>query len=195
MAKHLPALFAIVSVLGNLAALEIDKSDGGYKDVLVSIHADVQPDEAILDNLKVLLRASSEFLHRATNGRVYFRHVIIDIPETWPKRSVARSVSSEFSTWSDVRIKNPIRTVDLPVFAKTSRRCGQRGDFIQLSSSFLANLNSSTTETYESAAYAFVHAWAQFRYGVFEEYGSIHDDDNPLTYCELDGKVGDNLLT
>ncbi|XP_070396942.1 uncharacterized protein [Dermacentor albipictus] len=189
MAKHNAEVFVLASLLANVAALAIDKSDGGYKDVLVSIHEDVRPDETIVDNLKVLLRASSAFLHRATNGRVYFRHVIIDFPVTWPKRSVARVVSSAFFTRSDVRVENPTRIDDVPVFAKSSRRCGQRGKFIQLSSSFLAGLNSSTTETYESAAYAFVHAWAKFRYGVFEEYGSIYDDNNPLTYCTPDGKV------
>ncbi|XP_054925168.1 calcium-activated chloride channel regulator 2-like [Dermacentor andersoni] len=189
MAKHNAEVFVLVGLFANVAALSIDKSDGGYKDVLVSIHDDVQPDETIVDNLKVLLRASSAFLHRATYGRVYFRHAIIDFPVTWPKRSVARGVSSAFFTWSDVRVENPTLIDDVPVFAETSRRCGQRGKFIQLSSSFLAGLNSSTTETYESAAYAFVHAWAKFRYGVFEEYGSIYDDNNPFTYCTPDGKV------
>ncbi|XP_065281757.1 calcium-activated chloride channel regulator 1-like isoform X2 [Dermacentor albipictus] len=189
MAKHSVGVFAFVSLLVNVAALVIDKSDGGYKDMLISIHDDVQPDEAIVENLKVVLRASSEFLHRATNGRVYFRHVIIDFPVTWPKRRGARGVSSKFFTLSDVRIENPAPADDVPVFAKPSRRCGQRGKFIELSSSFFANLKPSATETFKSAAYAFVHAWAKFRYGVFEEYGSIYDDDYPFTYCTPDGKV------
>ncbi|XP_070376951.1 calcium-activated chloride channel regulator 1-like isoform X1 [Dermacentor albipictus] len=189
MAKHSVGVFAFASLLANVAALLIDKSDGGYKDMLISIHDDVQPDEAIVENLKVVLRASSEFLHHATNGRVYFRHVIIDFPVTWPKRRGARGMSSKFFTLSDVRIENPAPTDDVPVFAKPSRRCGQRGKFIELSSSFLANLKPSATETFKSAAYAFVHAWAKFRYGVFEEYGSVYDDNYPFTYCTPDGKV------
>ncbi|KAH8031909.1 hypothetical protein HPB51_022107 [Rhipicephalus microplus] len=36
------------------------------------------------------------------------------------------------------------------------------------------------------ASYVFVHEWAHFRYGVFDEYGRRDDDKYPLTYC--DGK-------
>ncbi|KAK8782515.1 hypothetical protein V5799_016143 [Amblyomma americanum] len=43
-------------------------------------------------------------------------------------------------------------------------------------------------EELAAKAYVFVHEWAHYRYGVFDEYGSQDDDKYPLTYCH-DGKV------
>nr|XP_037272950.1 calcium-activated chloride channel regulator 1-like [Rhipicephalus microplus] len=132
LAKQLHCCVPLICV----NTLEIDKTDGGYKDLLISINQDVPYNETIVENIKSLLRSSSHFLHRATNGLVYFKHVIINFPNTWPERSRSPSLVFEF-----VR---------------------------------------------EKRSYVFVHEWAHFRYGVFDEYGRRDDDKYPLTYC--DGK-------
>ncbi|KAH7964281.1 hypothetical protein HPB51_027479 [Rhipicephalus microplus] len=74
---------------------------------------------------KSLLRSSSDFLHRATNGRVYFKHVMINFPNTWPKRSGARSVSSSWFDKSDVRVDLSGSTAEERPFTKQSRLCGE----------------------------------------------------------------------
>ncbi|XP_077495987.1 calcium-activated chloride channel regulator 1-like [Amblyomma americanum] len=165
------------------ASLEIDSTDGGYKDLLISIHKDVPYNESIVENIKVLLQSSSEFLHRATNGRVYFKHVTINLPHTWPMRRSARRVTGSLLERSDVRVEIPASAHEDRPFTRQSRPCGQPGDFIQIPPAFLAELKTSTTAKYKNPAYVFVHEWAHYRYGVFDEYGSQDDDAFPLTYC------------
>ncbi|KAL1420445.1 hypothetical protein MTO96_024269 [Rhipicephalus appendiculatus] len=233
MASPLPVAAALLCLLSGVKSLVIDKSDGGYKDLLISINRDVPYNETIVENIKAcnilqismvildyatgaysrlqqpkltlgrirrginvhtrrplqsLLRSSSDFLHLATNGRVYFKHVTIDFPNTWPKRSNARRVSSSSFEKSDVRVDLPGSPAEEQPFTKQSRLCGAPGDYIKLTPTFLAELNASTTKTFRNPAYVFVHEWAHYRYGVFDEHGSRDDDKHPVTYCE-DGKV------
>ncbi|KAH6922213.1 hypothetical protein HPB50_010876 [Hyalomma asiaticum] len=139
-----------------------------------------------------LFRSSSQFLHQATSGRVYFKHVVIDIPLSWSPWRKVGSVSSKSFGKSDVRVVDSSGThVDHP-FTKHVKQCGQRGEFIQLPRTFLAELNTSTTAKYRNPAYVFVHEWAHYRYGVFDEYGSQADDDYPLTYCHKNKVVSNN---
>ncbi|XP_077496432.1 calcium-activated chloride channel regulator 1-like [Amblyomma americanum] len=188
MAGRLPIATAVFCLVMNAASLEIDTGDGGYKELLIAIHKDVPYNESIVTNLKELLQSSSEFLHRATNGRVYFKHVTIHFPNTWPKRSSARSLSSSSFDKSDVRVRLPQSAEEDRPFTRQSRPCGQQGDFIQIPPSFLAELRASTTAKYINPAYVLVHEWAHYRYGVFDEYGTQGDQEFPLTYCR-DGKV------
>ena len=41
----------------------------------------------------------------------------------------------------------------------------------------------------------FVHEWAKFRYGVFEEYGYPGDDRYPMFYYDRFGKLVPNYCT
>lgn len=184
MASKLPAAAALLCLLSCVKTLEIDKTDGGYRDLLISINKDVPYDETIVDNIKSLLRSSSGFLHRATNGLVYFKHVTINFPNTWPERRSARRLSSSSFEKSDVRVDVPGSAEEVRPFTKQLRPCGKPGDYIQLSPTFLAELNDSTTNTFKNPAYVFVHEWAHYRYGVFDEYGRLGDSKYPLTYCE-----------
>nr|XP_037272949.1 calcium-activated chloride channel regulator 1-like [Rhipicephalus microplus] len=188
MASRLAVAAALLCLLSCVKSLTVDKSDGGYKDLLISIHKDVPYNETIVENIKSLLRSSSDFLHRATNGRVYFKHVMINFPNTWPKRSSARSVSSSWFDKSDVRVDLSGSTAEERPFTKQSRLCGERGDYIKLTPTFVAELNASTARTFRNPAYVFVHEWAHYRYGVFDEHGWLDDEKYPRTYCE-DGKV------
>ncbi|KAH8031910.1 hypothetical protein HPB51_022108 [Rhipicephalus microplus] len=131
---------------------------------------------------RALFRSSSAFLHRATSGRVYFKHVIIDIPDTWTEDMKARSVSRTAFGRGDVRVRNCSRVCENRPFTKQVKLCGHRGEFIQLSSQFLDEWSPPTM----AKTHVFVHEWAHYRYGVFDEYGSRDDDEHPLTYCHGD---------
>ncbi|KAL1420436.1 hypothetical protein MTO96_024260 [Rhipicephalus appendiculatus] len=135
-----------------------------------------------------LFRSSSEFLHKATNGRVYFKHVTIEVPKTWPKRASARALSSGFFEKSDVRVDQPSAPHGDKPYTMQKRRCGEPGDFIQVTPAFLATMGNSTAKKLVNPAYVMVHEWAHYRYGVFDEYGSADDSRYPLTYCHH-GKV------
>ncbi|XP_070378104.1 calcium-activated chloride channel regulator 4A-like [Dermacentor albipictus] len=184
MGSQLPVATALLCLLSCVSSLEIDKTDGGYKDLLISINKDVSYNESIVENIKSLLRSSSEFLHRATNGRVYIKRVTIDFPNTWPQRNVSRRVSSSSFEKSDVRVKVPGSLAENRPFTRQTRPCGKPGSYIQLTPTFLSELHASTLKTFKNPAYVFVHEWAHYRYGVFDEYGSLDDNQYPLIYCE-----------
>ncbi|XP_075730455.1 calcium-activated chloride channel regulator 2-like [Rhipicephalus microplus] len=149
MASRLPAVAALLCLLSYGKSLEIDKSDGGYKDLLISINKDVPYNETIVVNIKSLLRSSSHFLHRATNGLVYFKHVTINFPSTWPVRSSAHRLSSTMFEKSDVRINLPAKSEEQErPFTKQSILCGKPGEYIQLAPTFLTELDDSTTKTF-----------------------------------------------
>ncbi|KAL3195115.1 hypothetical protein MRX96_045761, partial [Rhipicephalus microplus] len=191
MASRLPVAAAMMCLLICVSTLEIDKSDGGYRDLLISINKDVPYNETIVENVKSLLRSSSHFLHRATNGLVYFKHVAINFPSTWPKRSSARRLSSSLFEKGDVRIDLPAESQEQErPFTKQWKLCGKPGEYIKVTPTFLAELNDSTTKTFGNPAYVFVHEWAHYRYGVFDEHGWRDDEKYPLTYCEEDPVTG-----
>ncbi|XP_075526811.1 calcium-activated chloride channel regulator 1-like [Dermacentor variabilis] len=193
MPSTLAAVVCLFCVLRAATAVEIDTSDGGYTNLVVAIDKDVPYNESIIENIKALLQSSSEFLHRATGGRVYFKRVVIDIPHTWPERKNAWKIPWNTFHRSDVRVSLSSSTRAKHPFTKQVKPCGHRGEFIQLSSEFLAELNASTTAKYTNPAYVFVHEWAHYRYGVFDEYGSRDDDRNPLTYCHKDKPRNDTV--
>ncbi|KAH7942597.1 hypothetical protein HPB51_028718 [Rhipicephalus microplus] len=149
MASRVPAVAALLCLFSYVKNLDIDKSDGGYKDLLISINKDVPYNETIIENVKSLLRSSSHFLHRATNGLVYFKHVTINFPHTWPKRSSARRLSSSLFEKSDVRIDLPAESQEQErPFTKQWKLCGKPGEYIKVTPTFLAELNDPTTKTF-----------------------------------------------
>nr|XP_054923963.1 calcium-activated chloride channel regulator 1-like [Dermacentor andersoni] len=174
--------------LASAIATDIDERDGGYINILVSIEPEVPPDENIIRNLKALLESSSLFLHRATNGRVYFKSFVIEVPKYWPKRKVDRHLGATQFLNSDVRIVNSKSCGFQEPCTVTSQGCQGKGDYVFIPAEYLQHLGPLTAETNESAAYTFVHEWAHLRYGVFDEYGTRGDDSFPETYC-VDGEV------
>ncbi|KAL3195121.1 hypothetical protein MRX96_045767 [Rhipicephalus microplus] len=88
---------------------------------------------------------------------------------------------------SDVRIVLPAKSEEQErPFTKQSILCGKPGEYIQLASTFLTELHDSTTKTFGNPAYVFVHEWAHYRYGVFDEHGGQDEEKYPRTYCEED---------
>lgn len=183
MSCSLAAVVQLFCVLRAVTSLDIDTSDGGYTNLLVTINDSVDYNESIIENIKALFRSSSVFLHRSTSGRVYFKHVIINVPDKWLNVKSARSVPRNAFGRGDVRVGTSSNAHENHPVTKQLKPCGHRGEFIQLSSQFLAELNASTMAKYRNPAYVFVHEWAHYRYGVFDEYGSRDDDEYPLTYC------------
>ncbi|KAH8020812.1 hypothetical protein HPB51_005046 [Rhipicephalus microplus] len=145
----MPVATALLCLLICVSTLEIDKSDGGYRDLLISINKNVPYNETIVVNIKSLLRSSSQFLHRATNGLVYFKHVTIDFANTWPKRNSARRLSSSLFEKGDVRIDLPAESQEQErPFTKHWKLCGKPAEYITVTPTFLAELNDSTTKTF-----------------------------------------------
>ncbi|XP_077496563.1 calcium-activated chloride channel regulator 3A-1-like [Amblyomma americanum] len=179
----------LLSLLNVGTLLDIDAVDGGYIDVVVSISKNVPYNESVIKDIKSLFQSSAEFLHQATNGLVYFKHVIIDVPHTWPSGGRFRHVSSRGYEKSDVRVGPPVPPYGDRPFTKQVRACGDPGEFIHITPDFLGEVRATSPRRYKNPAYTFVHEWAHFRYGVFDEYGCPGDDQFPLTYCSINGQV------
>ncbi|XP_065281764.2 calcium-activated chloride channel regulator 1-like isoform X1 [Dermacentor albipictus] len=180
--KRLLLAAVFLSLLCSPNGVRIE-NDGGYVDVLASIHEDVKENETIVTNLKVLLRSWSSFLRHATGGLVYIKQVYIRFPKTWELRSGARNEPYSPFAKSDLRVQNLQTDKEPDQFSTKLRKlCGYRGDFMRLSSRVLEELN--TAKDLKSATYRLVHEWAHYRYGVFYEYGRFDSTDYPVTYCK-----------
>ncbi|KAG0434283.1 hypothetical protein HPB47_019214 [Ixodes persulcatus] len=168
-----------------IGGVRIDTSDGGYRDVVVAIHPSVTPDENIIVNIKALFREASLFLHRATQGRVFFKDVTIAVPSTWPRREEAEATASSLFDGADLRVAEPNPAYGDTPYTLQPRGCGEVGEYIHITPGFLSGLNGTTSKTYGSPAFQLVHEWAHYRYGVFDEYGTPGDYRYPSLYCEF----------
>lgn len=98
-------------------------------------------------NPQALFHSSSEFLHQATHGRVYFKKVVIELPLTWPKRANARAISDSTFTKSDVRVAMPTGASGDEPFTVQVDQCGKPGEFIQLTPGFLAQTQNKAARS------------------------------------------------
>jgi len=64
--------------------------------------------------------------------------------------------------------------------------CGEPGLYVQIPQDFLSHLDFSSPAGREVAGQEFVHAWAQFRYGIFDELGYPGDRLFPAFYFRRD---------
>ncbi|XP_077547779.1 calcium-activated chloride channel regulator 2-like [Haemaphysalis longicornis] len=146
MGRMLVVASALLCFLSSASSIEIDRADGGYEDIQVAISKDIPYNESVIENIKALFRYSSEFLHEATNGRVYFKKVIIEIPHTWPKRAGAQVVYESTFQKCDVRIDMPTPGHgDKPFTAGQDKSCGKSSGFIQLTPGFLGQNTQNVT--------------------------------------------------
>lgn len=171
------------------ASLVTIGADGGYRDVIVKIDKNVKEEKCpdILRGIKALLDTSSLVLNGAVSGLAYFHGVTVVVPSSWRDGKCGVSIKSP-------NRKTPYRTPDIilgsqhPVhgdrpFTQQSKGCGRPGDFIYLPHTYLTNQNITRTK-----ANLFVHQWAKFRYGIFDEEGFSGDKLYP-SYYKRDGQI------
>ncbi|CAG0880619.1 unnamed protein product [Cyprideis torosa] len=152
-----------------------------------------------------LMFESSKLLFEATNRRAYFKSVYVLLPATWepsqcsldpnivanaPHTATYDASNIRVSTYdaSNIRVSTydasnirvtPGDGVHPGPYTLQSKGCGEPGEYISLSASFLKNSNASRNE-----ARLMVREWAKFRYGVFDEVGYHHDPMYPEFYTD-----------
>ncbi|XP_046402584.1 calcium-activated chloride channel regulator 1-like isoform X2 [Ischnura elegans] len=143
--------------------------DGGYEGVTVAIseNLEIHDRAAFLDQLKALLKRTSELLFIATEGRVYFAEITILTPRSWPEVSGTLYVGRLEEASIRIDVPNPLYGY-LP-FTPATTPCGQGEDYIHLTSEAVTG-RIPTNESVDVAR-ALVQAWASYRWGIFEEYG------------------------
>ena len=136
-----------------------------------------------------LLDHGSVALHKALFGRVYLRSVTIVIPSTWPS-SVCGVTPSVYDSSTDQRLDTGhivVTTSDTfhgyYPHTEQSGGCGHGGDVIRIPHTWLTTNNVTSRE-----ARTFVHLWAKYRYGIFDETGFSDDRLYPSFYRK-DGNI------
>ncbi|KAH6935693.1 hypothetical protein HPB50_008144 [Hyalomma asiaticum] len=167
-------------------ALTIDKSNGGYHDVLVAIEESTEPNEAVVEAVKMLLRAASSTLHWATGGLVHLASVTLAVPRHWPPRPGVQQVPHDPWSRADIRIVNGgpgslWNQLHAPT-ALHKAACGQRGEHVLLPITALPT-NSSSDETIVTAGYQLAREWARYRYGALGEFVTADDVWYPEDSC------------
>lgn len=138
----------------------------GYVNVLVRVPYGVNPrdpGEFFGQLERVFRRASGELLH-ASRGLWYFKDIRVLLP---PDMKTPRNLLVEGATWELFRDHDIVLVKDdLEVLstARQSKGCGVHGDSIELPTGAL-----SSTADIDGVSRSLVRAWAQFRFGVFEE--------------------------
>ncbi|KAM9621223.1 calcium-activated chloride channel regulator 1-like isoform 2-T2 [Morphnus guianensis] len=145
-------------------------NENGYEDLVVAINPQVPEDANIILNTMNMIKNASNYLFEMTKHRFFFKSVKIIIPKTWKKNTNYSRLKTESYDKADVIIADPYMThVDDP-YTLHYRGCKEKGQYIHFTPNFL--LNDSLTNVYGEKGRVFVHEWAHFWWGVFDEYSS-----------------------
>ncbi|NWY58895.1 CLCA1 regulator, partial [Chionis minor] len=143
-------------------------NNNGYEDLVVAIHPQVPEDANI--TLNTMVRTFCLYLFETTKHRFFFKSVKIVIPQTWKKNTTYSRVKTESYKKADVIIADHyMKHIDDPHTLQYGG-CKEKGQYIHFTPNFL--LNENMTKYYGEKGRVFVHEWAHFRWGVFDEYGS-----------------------
>ncbi|XP_054689833.1 calcium-activated chloride channel regulator 1-like isoform X2 [Grus americana] len=146
----------------------------GYEDLVVAINPQVPEDTNIILNTMNMIKNASHYLFETTKHRFFFKSVKIIIPKTWKKTPNYSRLKTESYDKADVIIADPyIKHADDP-YTLQYGGCREKGRYIRFTPNFL--LNDNLTNVYGEKGRVFVHEWAHFRWGVFNEY----NDDVPF---------------
>ena len=132
--------------------------------------------------------ASSGALHTALSGAAYFQSLTVVVPASWrdAKCGVAIRPPAADTPYAaaDIWIEKPGPIHGHRPEAQQSAGCGKPGDYIALPHTALltaAGGGSGRNFTLAEARH-FVHQWAKYRYGIFDETGFDGDAVYPAYY-------------
>ncbi|KFQ57807.1 Epithelial chloride channel protein, partial [Pelecanus crispus] len=142
----------------------------GYEDLVVAIGPQVPEDANIILNTMNMIKNASNYLFETTKHRFFFKSIKIIIPKTWKKNPNYSRLKTESYDKADVIIADPyMKLVDDP-YTLQYGGCKEKGQHIRFTPNFL--LNDNLTNVYGEKGRVFVHEWAHYRWGVFNEYSS-----------------------
>lgn len=159
-------LYLLEGVLSNSL---IQLNNNGYEGIVIAIDHDVPEDEALIQRIKDMVTQASPYLFEATGKRFYFKNVAILIPENWNTKPEYKRPKLETLKNADVLVSTTSPIGNDEPYTEHIGACGERGIRIHLTPDFLAG--KKKTE-YGPQDRTFVHEWAHFRWGVFDEYNN-----------------------
>eukprot|EP00095_Tigriopus_kingsejongensis_P007258 maker-scaffold286_size222086-snap-gene-1.22 protein:Tk07258 transcript:maker-scaffold286_size222086-snap-gene-1.22-mRNA-1 annotation:"hypothetical protein DAPPUDRAFT_255495" len=185
------ACLALISLAFVPLEATISFKNNGYHNLLVAISPDIPADnaDAIITGIKSWILEGSRMLASATHKYAYISNVKILVPTTWNYEEATTTTEYSFEDG------NIVVDTENPVYGTAPHTlqhglCGQRGEKILVSPDFFVDLETTSTELYGSPERLFVHEWAKFRYGVFEEHGYPGDEQYPMFYLKTELSSG-----
>lgn len=165
--------------------------DGRYEDVVLAVDPSMGTHVITINELKtkvkILLEATSNSLHAATDGKFSLGSVKVVIPQTWDVPEDLLGEPAEDVSWSsaDIRLEEPQRDYRGNYMLHTPNtlqpgQCGVPGRHITIHTTFLDAQYAE--ENYGSQGGVMVHEWAHYRWGVMEEHGFPGDTIFPVHY-------------
>ncbi|XP_072918701.1 calcium-activated chloride channel regulator 1-like [Hemitrygon akajei] len=150
---------------------EMKLVNNGYDDIVIAINPGIPEDPKLIPKIQEMITSASSFLYAATKQRAYFRDVKILLPITWTPQPHYQRPSTQSYEKAEVIIADPHSKFGDDPYTLQYGRCGERGRYIHLTSSFM--LDDSVISIYGSRGKVFVHEWAHLQWGVFDEYNDM----------------------
>ncbi|KAM6167937.1 calcium-activated chloride channel regulator 1-like [Erethizon dorsatum] len=160
-------LLLALHLLPEVKTSMIKLNNNGYEGIVIAINPSVPEDEKLIQNIKEMVTEASTYLFYATKQRVYFRNVSILIPMTWKSKSEYLMPKQESYDQADVIVAAPYPKHGNDPYTLQYGQCGEKGQYIHFTPSFLLTNNSSI---YGPRGRVFVHEWSHLQWGVFDEY-------------------------
>ncbi|XP_042884903.1 calcium-activated chloride channel regulator 1-like [Penaeus japonicus] len=187
----LAALLAATTTLATLTQVarathaSVSLASNGYEGTVVAISPSVDEIYAndVIDSIKKTIGEASEVLFKATRQRAFFRDVKILLPKTWTKTSYDHAAITENFQDSDIRIDKSNAVYGNQPYTDQPGGCGDPGRYIHLTPDYLTD--DTEADKWGPREKSFVHEWARFRWGVFDELGYPDDPKYPLFYMDF----------
>ncbi|XP_051021561.1 calcium-activated chloride channel regulator 1 [Acomys russatus] len=162
-------VFLLILLEGVLSNSLIQLNNNGYEGIVIAIDHNVPEDEGLIQQIKDMVTQASPYLFEATGKRFYFKNVAILIPENWMTKPDYKRPKLETFKNADVLVSTASPAGDDEPFTEHVGACGEKGIRIHLTPNFLAGKKLTQ---YGPQERAFIHEWAHFRWGVFDEYNN-----------------------
>ncbi|XP_071983822.1 calcium-activated chloride channel regulator 2-like isoform X2 [Engystomops pustulosus] len=141
--------------------------DHGYEDVIIAVHPQVPENPQIITAIKDMVSEASFYLFNSTKRRFFYREVKILVPNTWQSLNFQRP-RYEAHQKASVMISNPNFSYGNDPYTLHYKGCGNKGKYIHFTPDFL--MDDNLLPVYGPRGKVFLHEWAHFQWGVFDEY-------------------------
>ncbi|XP_051869143.1 calcium-activated chloride channel regulator 1-like [Pristis pectinata] len=164
--------------------------NNGYRDIVFAINPSIQYNAKLIENIQEMMTEASFYLHQATKHQLYFSDVKILLPAVWPlNSSLLQRPTTQSYEKANVIIAEPyLKYGDAP-YTLQYGGCGEKGQYIHFTPNFI--LNDEITSVYGPKGKVFLHEWARFRWGVFNEHNDLipfyksNNGTSEATRCSL----------
>lgn len=172
-------------------------ADGGYTGVIITFSPRLTAGNnsvALIQNIIVLLKDSSDFLFAATRNHTFLKEVTIVVPSSWLNVLLRQTDVQYERSGFRYEMQNADVRVDVPNPLHGNRphthqpmTCGKNARFIHYTPDYLERFSDG--RKYGDHRKVFVHNWSRLRYGVFEEFGYHGDDIYNEFFHDDDGSI------